>query len=192
MGVRSREHRRSRFQRWRPRTGARTCFERRRRLMDDWAEYLAGRRAGTETRPLRASASATGSEAVSGRLRGISGFSYGPYVGWPRIDDRRSWRGTGRAESGGAAKGRGHRQEVKGPPSPSPSVEAEKLARDGSGGRCSGRCPDRRCGGVRRDTPCGHTGLARGWLRPPLRTPLRGRAWGSVRRRSAHVDAVRG
>ena len=24
-------------------------FERRRRLMDDWAEYLAGRRAGTET-----------------------------------------------------------------------------------------------------------------------------------------------
>ena len=44
--------------------------------------------------------------AMADTLRGSGAFRVIlRAVGWPRIDDRRSPRGTGRAESGGAANG---------------------------------------------------------------------------------------
>ena len=61
-----------------------------------------------------------GSEAVSGHPKGISGSLRA--VGSLLTHDLRSPRGTGRAERGGAAQGRGNRQGATGPPSSSPSV----------------------------------------------------------------------
>ena len=99
-------------------------FERRRVLMEQWAEYLAGRGAGTKglIQPVHeAAAPATG---LGGRFRTSQGH-FGESAGRRIASDARSPVAEGyggRAESGGAAQGRGHRQGVTGPPSSSPSV----------------------------------------------------------------------
>ena len=102
-------------------------FERRRVLMEQWAEYLVGRGAGTKglIQPVHeAAAPATG---LGGRFRTSQGH-FGESAGRRIAQDRRSpvsegllWV-TGRAQRGLRGTERRRRQGVTGRPSPSPSV----------------------------------------------------------------------